>query len=88
MKTPLPYVKMWKRPTLSPTWVLWGLVIFGKSLDLMSFKYFRLGPSVKCIGIKYKPCYRDLGLEFRDLVPNLYYYKFVFLISNILNVTL
>jgi hypothetical protein len=59
---------MWKKPTLSPTWVLWGLVIFGKRLDLMTFKYFRLGPSVKCIGIRYKPCYRDLGLDFRDLV--------------------
>jgi hypothetical protein len=78
---------MWKKPTLSPTWVLWGLVIFSKRLDLMSFKYFRLGPSVKCIGTRYKPCYKDLGLDL-DLVPNLYYYKFVFLISNIFNVTL
>jgi hypothetical protein len=79
---------MWKKLTLSPTWVLWGLVIFDKRLDLLSFKYFTLGQSFKCIGIRYKPCYRDLGLDFRDLVPNFYNYNFFFLISNILNVTL
>jgi len=35
-----------------------------------SIGIYSLGSSLKCVGLEYKPWYRDMGREFKDLAPS------------------